>query len=379
MSVTDNQTHPSALSDEQKAELRKMVEEEEAELAGDDGEDEGAGEAAAGNPDGGEEAAAGAEVGDDTGAAGEEGKAKPKGKAAGADEGAADDQGKPKGKEGAAAADAAGDGAEGAGKPGKGEAYVPKQQFDGVLAELRNTRQEVQTLKALATGKREPLPERDFDAEDKALDDAEAQLDAKYDTEGMADEEYRQAQRDIEKKRRALDRERNKYELHAQLVAEQEASKKEAEEQAVKAAAESWQSEVSTWQDSLGDWLKNPVRRSTVDNTMAMMNADPELAKLDNAAFLAKLDEYLADAFPNYPRAEGKGGDDGKGKGAPQPTERQRLQAQRAAEASGAPPRIEGGVGNRGTRTEDIDIERMPLGKFKELPKAKQDELLGLT
>lgn len=376
MSVTDNQTHPSAMSDEQKAELRQLVEEEEAELHdGDKGEDVAAAAAAAG---GKEEEAAGADAGAGGGA-----KDKGKDNGAAAEGGAAGgDQGKPKeGKDGAAAADAgaAGEGEDGAGKPGKGdrEAFVPKQQFDGVLADLRATRQEVQTLKALATGKREPLPERDFDAEDKALDDAEAQLDAKYDTEGMADEEYRQAQRDIEKRRRALDRERNKYELHAQLLADQEDAEKGAAEQAAKAAAESWQTEVVKWQDSLGDWLKNPVRRSTVDNTMAMMNADPELAQLDHAAYLAKLDEYLRDAFPNYPRTDDAGA--GKEKDLPPATQRQKLQAQRAAEASNAPPRIEGGVGNRGTRTEDIDLENMPLGTFKKLPKERQDELLGLN
>lgn len=391
MSVDEKDTHPSAMSAEEKAELDKLVAEEETELgaaeAGDDaGDDAGGAPAGDATDEGAGDPPAAAAAGKD---------GKPSGKEADADaDGDGDDaagaEPEGKGKDGAAAAGAAADdGADG----DKAAASVDRKQYDGVMAELRQTRDQVKTLREVLTAPRQPLPERDFDAEDKAIDEKQAALDKRYDDEGMSDEEYRAEQRQIERDRRALDRDRNKYELLQQLEEERQANEAKAAKEAKEAAEKAWADKVTDWETNLGDWLKNPVRRATVSQTMAMMNADPALSQLDNDAYLAKLEEFLADAFPNFPKS-GKAGDAasaadaGDGKEAAQVDPRRKLAAQRAAEATGAPPRIEGGVGNRGTRTEDIDVEHMPhvthtktgapVPKFSQLPEHTQNELLGI-
>lgn len=372
MSVEKTDTHPTAISDAEKAEMAKMLAEEEAELgaAGADdetGDDLEATAAADAVPDKGAQAAgagAAAPAKDKVDGAPPAAAAAATAAGADADAGAGTD-----------AADA------GAGtEPAPGT--VQRKQYDGVLAELRETRATVQTLKAALTNPRTALPERDFDAEDQALDAKEAALDDRYEKEGLADEEYRASQRELQRERRALDRERNKYELHAQLEQDRIANEALAAEQAKASAEKAWADSVASWEESKGDWLKNPVRRATVSQTMEMMNADPELSKLDNAGYLAKLEEFLADAFPNFPTT------------APAATDtttvdpRRKLAAARAAEVGAAPPRIEGGVGNRGTGTQDIDLEAMPhashtkggavISKFGLIPESKQNEMLGI-
>lgn len=374
MSVDKTDTHPSAISADEKAEMDKLLAEEEAELGAAGADDDDAagdidtttgdspdGDAAGDDKAGGKKAAANDQPGDD----------------ANADAAAGAAAGQPAAKGTADPAD---------GKADQPAGTVDVKQFNGVVGELRETRETVKTLREALTRPREPLPERNFDAEDKAIDEKLAALDARYDNEGMSDDEFRAAQREIEKERRVLDRERNKYELLQQLEEERVANELAAAKQAKDAAEKAWAEQVNSWEADLGDWLKNPVRRATVSQTMEMMNADPELSKLDNDSYLAKLEEFLADAFPNFPKAAPAADKAGDTTITTDP--RRKLAAARAAEVTGAPPRIEGGVGNRGTRTEDIDVEHMPHAKhgktgapvsaFGQLPENKQNELLGI-
>lgn len=336
--INENDTHPSALSEADKAAMNKLVE-------GDDG-GEGGDVVAAGADDAGTVAqtpkkpAAKSEAGDDPDAGLEAG---------GQDEGA-----------GKTAPKAAGEGGDDK-KPQ--EAFVSKREFDGVLHELRQTRSQ---LSALRGGPRDPLPERNFDDEDKVLDSREKEIDDKYDEGELTEAEHRAKLRAVLNERRALDRERARYEARAEIEQEQTA----AAERLKQAAQAEWDAAIKGWEEGLGDWMQNPVRRTTVAQTLQFMENDPELSKLDNAAFLDKLEEFLADAFPNFPA---------KADRQQRVSDRQKLAATRAAEASAAPGRMEGGSGNRATRTEDIDVNGLKLGDFGKLPKHKQDELLGLT
>lgn len=355
MSDIETQTHTRNLSQTERDEMKKLVEEEEraaAELEDldeeEDDQDDGEGEDDAGAGD------------EDKGGAGKGAAVSDEGKGAAS---AADD----KGAAGASApaADA------GKGKT-KAEDGVTAEQFNGVLKELRDTRAE---LKALKTTKPADLPARDFDKEEGEIEAAQAALDKRYDEVGdLTDEEYRKETRALSGKLRALDRDRSRYDVHAELAQQAEALEKEQ----VQAQQQAWDADVKTWEDSLGEWLKNPLRRGAVQQAMDLMNQDPEMASLDNATFLQKLDEYLADEFQSYPRKAAAGDAAAAGTGT-KASPRQQAAAKAAAAASSAPPPITGGVGNRGTTQEEVDVENIPLGKFKNLSKEKRAAALGVS
>lgn len=328
--IDEKSAHPLSMSDAEKAELNKLVDEESSEI-----------DAAADDP------------------------------AADADpepESAGSDPDKPDKPATNAAAET-----------GKDEAgVVPRQQFDGVLGELRETRSEVKALKARLSAKPEALPERDFDAEDKALEQELAALDERYD-EGvdLTDAEYRAAQREIFGKQRAIDRDRAKYEARAELEVQQAAAAEQAEKEQQAAAQAQWDTDVGGWKESLGDWIKDPVNVLVVEDAMNKFNARPELAGLGNAEYLEKLNAYLAKTTQDFPEAAA-------GEGMARVNQRQVQAAQAAAAVTAAPPQIRGGVGNRGTTTADVDLEHMPHAKpggqasFSTLSKEKQNELLGI-
>ena len=351
--INDSDTHPSAVSEADRERMTKLVEEDTGELeagAAGDGEGDGGDQ---GTPEG-EGAGADAD-GDASGDASGDKQGAEAGEATAGDAG------------GESTGEGQGDG-DGSGAARK-EDTVSRQQFDGVLSELRDTRRVVQALRG---PKLDPLPPRDFEAEDKVLDDAEAALDAKFDEDpNFTDADYRLEMRDINRKRRDLDRDRGRYEMRA----EQEQAANAANEVLVKQQQDEWDTMVAEWQEGLGDWIKNPARRNNVNATMAAMMQDPEDSKLDNAAFLSKLEAYLADEYPTFPKREG--GEMNRQQNNVEP--RRKLAAARAAEASGGPPRMQGGTGNRATATPVVELKGMKLGKFKDLPKAVQDKALGLT
>lgn len=347
--IKETDTHPSALSEAERERMNKLVEEDSGELEETDVGGEAAGVAEGKKAD--EPAGAEAKAGAEADAKGKEGK-----EAAEPAAGAAEVEGGTEGGDPAA-------GTEGAGKV----ETVSKKEFDGVLNELRDTRRLVQALRG---PKLDPLPTRDFDAEDGALDQAEAALEAKYDEDpNFTDADYRAELREINKKRREIDKDRARYEVRS----EQEKAAQAANEVLLKQQQDEWDSMVAEWQEGLGDWIKNPARRNNVNATMAAMMQDPEDSKLGNAEFIARLESYLADEYPSFPKREAGAPD--KGKVDP----RRQLAAGRAAEAGAAPPRMQGGTGNRATTGEQVDIKNMKLGDFGKLSKEKQDAALGLT
>lgn len=342
--IDERATHPLAMSDADKAEMAALLEAEEATAAEDEAPatetvDEAAGEAAA---------TAGSE------------------EVASADSDAGAD---PEGaQEPAQSGEAAGDG------------KVDRQQFDGVLGELRETRAELKTLKAQLNAKPAALPDRDFDAEDTALSQEIEALDSKFDSGDLTDADYRNQLRDVQGKQRALDRDRARYEARAELEAQQKVASEQQQLEAQNQAQLQWEAARDQWITSLGDWYKNPARRVLIEQTMAAMNAEAETAELDNNGYLSKLNAYLAEAFPDFPLNEGAAGS-GRPTNA---TPRQVRAAAAAAAVTAGPPAIEGGVGNRGTSTAEIDIEHMPHAKpggraaFSALSPQKQNEMLGI-
>lgn len=353
--IDERATHPLAMSDADKAEMASLLESEEATAADDDADTSAADDAAA-------EAAAGQ-------------RGEGLGKASAADGG----------KVAAAAASEAGAPAEPAQEPAQagepaGDGKVDRQQFDGVLGELRETRAELKTLKAQINAKPAALPDRDFDSEDTALSQEIAALDGKLDEGDLTDAEYRAQLRDVQSRQRALDRERARYEARAELEAQQKVASEQQQVEAQNQAQQRWESARDEWITSLGDWYKNPARRVLIEQTMAAMNAEAETAELDNQGYLSKLNSYLGEAFPDFPLNEGTAG---AGK-APKASPRQVQAAAGAAAVTAGPPAIEGGVGNRGTSTAEIDIEHLPHAKpggkasFSALSQQKQNELLGL-
>lgn len=345
--IDERATHPLAMSEADKAEMAALLEAEEATAADDD--------ATAGEVDDG---AAGERAGD------------PEGAPAAAD-----------GKE-VPAAEPAGEPSQetGQGEEPAGDGKVDRQQFDGVLGELRETRAELKTLKAQINAKPAALPDRDFDAEDTALSQEIDALDGKFDDGQLTDAEYRSQLRDVQSRQRSLDRDRARYEARAELEAQQKVASEQQQLEAQNQAQEQWEAARDHWITSLGDWYKNPARRVLIEQTMAAMNAEAETAELDNHGYLNKLNGYLAEAFADFPLNQGAAG----AGTATKATARQVRAAAAAAAVTAGPPAIDGGVGNRGTSTAEIDIEHMPHAKpggraaFSALSPQKQNEMLGI-
>lgn len=369
--------HSRNLSEAERKELDDMVAEDEraaATMNDDNDDDDGA---AAGDVDAGQ-VDAGA-------AAADAGKAKPPAKDGKAAEGgddaaaaAAGDAGEGKdGKAGDAAKagggedDAAAAAAAAAAKDG-GDAGEDKDQqrvVNGLLNALQKER-----AKNRAGVKLPELPERDFDAEDTALEQRLADLDKRYDDDGsLTDAEYRAEQRKILTEQRALDRDRGKYQAY-ELLKERDEAEAKAEQENAQAA---WDAAAKEWEDSMGDWIKNPVRRVTVTQVLNDMGKDPTFANLSNEEFLAKANAFLADAFDNFPLRDQVVAKAGAG-AATTVTERQRAAARAAASGSSAPPSPNGGVGNRGTTSEGVDLNKLPLGNFKTLSKEEQARQMGV-
>lgn len=362
--IDERATHPLAMSDADKAELASLLEAEEAAGAVDGGSSD--------DVDTDDDADAGADAGAD--------------KSAGrATAPAAAGSGEPAGVGEAAPGTAAQPGQEGAQEAAQAagaasDGKVDRQQFDGVLGELRDTRAELKTLKAQINAKPAALPDRDFDAEDSVLSQEIDALDGRFDDGELSEAEYRSQIRDVQSRQRALDRERARYEARAELEAQQKVAKEQQELEAQQQAQEHWEAERDQWIASLGDWYKNPARRVLIEQTMSAMNAEAETAALDNRGYLAKLNGYLAEAFPDFPLNQGAAGAGTASKA----SERQVRAAAAAAAVTAGPPAIQGGVGNRGTTTAEVDIEHMPHalpgGKtpFGSLSQQKQNEMLGI-
>ena len=333
--------HPNSLSDEQKAEMRA------ADPAAFD-DDEGDANAAAGEKTA-EELAAEAAAADKT----DEGKTEEEKAAAAAAAAATGAELTDEQKAAAAAGVAAGKTTEEiAAELAAGGDKVDKKAFDGVLADLRATRDEVKELKAFKnTISQAPAAPKDFDAEFKSIqkqyDDGDLTLDERLAAE------------------RALGREEAQY---TALVTVHQANNANA----LTAAENDWTQQVNAWSKENAEFLSNPIRNDAVRRLMDQLGADPSLS---NEQLLEKVQAAAFEAF-NWKTEPVTPADkvDGKDPHA----SRRAANAAAAASASAVPGQLNGGVGGRGGPEKVVDLDNVKPGSFsKSLTKEQQEKLLG--
>lgn len=230
---------------------------------------------------------------------------------------------------------------------------VDTRAFNGVLAELRSTRQELKELRERmsAQPEPEPEPERDFEEERQALR-------GKYDTGELDDEEY-------EAQREALLLEQAETRALARLKAQAQAEAERTAQAQAATVAEDWTSKINAWVEANQDFCSNAVRLNAVQGLIQSIGADPNLSNED---LLKRVEKEAFEAF-NW-----------SSKGADKPhAARNANDAAAAARASAAPPSLSGGmgVGNRGGGESGIDVAALKPGQFSKLPKAEQERLLG--
>lgn len=277
--------------------------------------------------------------------------------AAGAGDGAAD--GSAGAGDDAAAADAGngegGEGGEGAGAADGDEGKtVSLKAFNGLMAELRQTREEVKAYKAQQAALAEAPSDRDFAAERAALKE-------QWENGDIDTDEYND-------KRDALVLEQADHRVSARMYQAQQAQEKAAAEQATQA----WNAKVQSWEKDNADFLANPLRRKAVNDLLAALDNDPTNRMTDDE-LLAEVQKQAFDAF-NWHGAVPQVAA-GAAAGDPM-AQRRAASARAAAAASAAPPAIAGGVSNA-AMAQSVNLEDMKPGEFKKLAKDVQAQLLG--
>lgn len=228
---------------------------------------------------------------------------------------------------------------------------VDKRAFNGLLAELRQTREELKAVKQAQEASAAAAPAahaRDFEAELRDLRN-------RYENDGeMSDEEYDAA-------RASLLRDQVKLEVRQEF--QQEATK-----QGQAQAQAAWQEKISAWEARHADFLGNTIRRNTVSSLFETLGAD---ASLSDEELIARVEKEAFEAFNYQPKA------DAAPPVANQHAQRNAADAAAAAAASAAPPPPSAGTGNRGGPDSGIDLNAIKQGDFSKLPKAEQEKLLG--
>lgn len=251
---------------------------------------------------------------------------KPEGEQAGEGEGDVQKEGDPA----PAAKDPAAPAAEEVADDGK----VDKKAFDGVLAELRATREEVKALKQQSAALAAPPEDRDFKAERDALRE-------KWDN-GDVDTDAYNEQRD------ALVIEEAEHRAAVRFHALQQ-------QQAAESANQAWNSKVSAWETANAEFLANPIRKKAVNDLLAVLDGDPN-KRLSDDDLLAEVEKQAFEAFnwTGSPAAAAAAGVD----------PRMQAAARAAAAASSAPPAITGGVGNAALAGK-VDLEALAANTSK--------------
>lgn len=226
---------------------------------------------------------------------------------------------------------------------------VDKRAFNGLRAELIQTRAELKAVKQAQEASAAPPPSRDFDAELRDLRN-------RYENDGeLSDEEYDAA-------RASLMREQVKLELQQEL--QQEAAK-----QGQAQANAAWQEKIAAWEGQHADFLSNTIRRNTVATLFDTLGGD---ASLSDDELIARVEREAFEAFnyrPTTAAAPAPGGNPH--------ARRNAADAAAAAAASAAPASLSAGTGNRGGPDSGIDLGAIKQGDFSKLPKAEQEKLLG--
>lgn len=229
---------------------------------------------------------------------------------------------------------------------------VDKRAFNGLLAELRQTREELKAVKQAQEASAAAAPAakaRDFEAELRDLRN-------RYENEGeLSDEEYDAARASLL---------RDQVKLEVQQEFQQEAAKHgQAQAQAA------WQERIAAWEGQHADFLANTIRRNTVSNLFESLGAD---ASLSDDELIKRVEKEAFEAFNYQPKTAAAA----PAAGNPH-AQRNATDAAAASAASAAPPPPSAGTGNRGGPDSGIDLTAIKQGDFSKLPKAEQEKLLG--
>lgn len=339
-------THPANMSQDDLQRSLALLDEDDL-TEGDDGA-AGAGDGDAGN-------GAGAGAGADAGAAAGAAEAGGAGADGGGDAGG-DGTGTGAGAEGGSAtagADGAATVGEGAGAGGTGadDDKVDRKAFNGVVADLRATREELKAYKAQQSAASTlAMPEaRDFKAEKAALRE-------KWDAGDIDTDEYND-------KRDELTVAESEYRAELKFHSLQQAHAKQQ-------ADSDWAKAISTWQQDNADFLANPLRSSAVNQVLAALEADPATANLPNEELIARAQDIAFEAF-NWKREPAA---DPAATGT-QPNARAVAAAHAASAASATPPFPGRGAGSALTANQ-VKLEELKPGDFGKLPANVQKELL---
>jgi len=244
----------------------------------------------------------------------------------------------------------------------KDEQPVSRKEFNGVLNELRETRQ------ALKQAKTEAPPARDFDGELKALDEKldtdQQELLGRYD-EGEIDaaelaKEQARLMKEYQSSVRGITVDESKH-VAATTIKQQQ------EEAAAQTVQQAWDAAIGAWKGDNADFLANPIRRDAVAKLLEQYGADESLS---NEQVIEAVQSAAFEAF-NW---QGKPA----AAAAPDPhAARNAADRAAAARASAAtPPSLDGGVGGRG-KSQTVNMEDMRPGQFSRLPREEQEKLLG--
>ena len=264
-------------------------------------------------------------------------------------------------KEDAAAAAPAAEAEDGAAAD---DAPVSRKEFNGVLNELRETRKELKQART------EPAaPARDFDAELKSLDE---KLDA--DQKSLLDR-YDEGEIDATELAREQSRLMKEYQGSVRGITVDESKQvaaatiqKQQAEAAAQSVQQAWDSAIGTWKDQNTEFLANPIRRDAVAKLLEQYGADDSLS---NEQVIEQVQAAAFDAFNWQGKAAAPT--------APADPHARRNASDRAAAAhasAATPPSLDGGVGGRG-KSQGVDLEQMKPGQFSRLPREEQEKLLG--
>lgn len=220
---------------------------------------------------------------------------------------------------------------------------VDRKAFNGVLKDLRITREELKAMKAQQSVQLVAPSDRDFKTERSSLKE-------QWDNGELDTDEYND-------KRDALVLDEADHRAAVRFHTMQS-------EAASTAATSAWNGKVSAWEADNADFLANPIRKKAVNDLMAELEANPD-SKLTDDELLSTVQTQAFEAF-NWA---------GTPAAADPANPRMAAAARAAASASAAPPALASGVGTAAHAVK-VDLENMKPGQFKDLPKDVQAELL---
>jgi|GEM_PF-1337689 len=220
---------------------------------------------------------------------------------------------------------------------------TPEHKINGLLNELRHTREELKALRAQQQAQAKSTPVRDFAAE-------KAHLQKQWE-DGELDSQAYQEQRE------ALILEQAQHLAAAQFQQLQQQQQQQAQ-------AHAWQQIIGPWEEKHAEFLANPIRRNAVNELIAALDSDPN-TRLSDQELLAKVEAAAFEAFNWQPQAA-----------TAQATPRSLATARALAAASATPPPPIRGAGSALTAA-GINLETLRPGQFSKLPPHVQKELLG--